>query len=48
LFLGIFAVRGAEIDSKFLLFLLTEEVGNGCFLNGNVGFLIKMSGFWMD
>ncbi len=22
-----------------------EEVGNGCFLNGNVGFLIKMSVF---
>ena len=45
LFLRVFAVRAAGFDSKFLSFLLMEEVGKGCFLNGNVRFLVKMNVF---
>ena len=44
-FKNVFTAGTAEFDSKFPLFLLTYQFEKGCFLNGNVDFLIEMRGF---
>ena len=43
--MSFFPAGATKFYSKFPLFLLTGQFGNGCFLNGNVDFLIEMRGF---